>query len=270
MSNLATVNSVALTFDNVERLATAVAKSGLFGAKTPEQAMALMMLAQSEGLHPMAAARDYHIIEGRPAMKAEVMLARFQQAGGTVEWHQYDDQVCDATFAHPKGSNVRIKWDMQTAKQAGLGGKQMWSKYPRRMLWARVVSEGVRTCFPSCVLGVYTPEEIQDFDSAPQGNSLKSPAPVAAVLEAEVVHDEIDPATVEEFVQAIEGCPSLAALVIIGEQLAKRQFTKATQTKLRGAYRARKEQLEAVAAAASAVAAVIATPEADQLQKEKN
>jgi hypothetical protein len=36
------------------------------------------------------------------------------------------------------------------------------------MLRARVVSEGIRTVFPGCVVGTYTPEEIQDFDSKPQ------------------------------------------------------------------------------------------------------
>ena len=253
MTNLATVNTVALTFENVERLAVSIAKSGLFGAKTPEQALALMMLAQSEGLHPMAAARDYHVIDGRPAMKAEVMLARFQQAGGTVEWHQYDDSACDATFAHPKGSNVRIKWDLQTAKQAGLGGKQMWSKYPRRMLWARVVSEGVRTCFPACVLGVYTPEEIQDFEPTP----LARPAQAeAVVLEPEPTADSLSPEAVEGVLQSIEACSTEDALQIIVKQLKSVTLSKATHTRLAGAYRAKLEQFKTVLASAALIAAV--------------
>jgi hypothetical protein len=31
------------------------------------------------------------------------------------------------------------------------------------MLRARVVSEGIRSVYPGCVVGVYTPEEVQDF-----------------------------------------------------------------------------------------------------------
>jgi hypothetical protein len=251
MSNLA-LSTVALTFENVQQLATAVAKSGLFGAKTPEQAMALMMLAQSEGLHPMAAARDYHVIDGRPAMKAEVMLARFQSAGGTVKWHEYTDVSCEATFMHPRGSEVRILWDLGTAKQAGLGGKQMWSKYPRRMLWARVVSEGVRTCFPQCVLGVYTPEEIQDFDSP-----APVPTPAATVvLPAAPARDELDADAIEEITKAIEACSTEHALQTIGEQLSRRFLTKETTAKLRAAYRARFHLLEAAATAGAAVASL--------------
>ena len=41
-----------VTIGDIERMAAAVAKSGLFGVKQPEQAMALMLVAQAEGLHP--------------------------------------------------------------------------------------------------------------------------------------------------------------------------------------------------------------------------
>ena len=181
------------------------------------------------------------------------MLARFQQAGGTVEWHQYDDSACDATFAHPKGSNVRIKWDLQTAKQAGLGGKQMWSKYPRRMLWARVVSEGVRTCFPARVLGVYTPEEIQDFEPTP----LARPAQAeAVVLEPEPTADSLSPEAVEGVLQSIEACSTEDALQIIVKQLKSVTLSKATHTRLAGAYRAKLEQFKTVLASAALIAAV--------------
>ena len=43
---------------DIERMAVAVAKSGLFGMKTPEQAIALMLIAQAEGMHPAIAARE--------------------------------------------------------------------------------------------------------------------------------------------------------------------------------------------------------------------
>ena len=72
---------------DIERMALAVAKSGLFGVRTADEAMALMLIAQAEGQHPAIAARDYHIIQGRPALKADAMLARFQNSGGKVEYH---------------------------------------------------------------------------------------------------------------------------------------------------------------------------------------
>jgi hypothetical protein len=148
-------------------MALAVAKSGLFGIKTPDQALSLMLIAQAEGLHPAIAARDYHVIQGRPTLKADAMLARFQSAGGKVEWHDLTDAEVSGTFSHPAGGSARINWTMDMAKKANLTGKEVWKQYPRAMLRARVVSEGIRTVFPGVVVGVYTPEETEQFAAEP-------------------------------------------------------------------------------------------------------
>lgn len=161
MSNLIPVESI-------QTMAVAVAKSGLFGVKTPDQAMALMLIAQAEGLHPAIAARDYHIIQGRPALKADAMLARFQQNGGKVEWRKYTDEAVSAVMSHPSGGSVEIEWTYKMAERAGLTKNNTWRQYPRQMLRARVISEGIRTVFPGVAVGVYTPEEVADFDVKPQ------------------------------------------------------------------------------------------------------
>lgn len=155
-------------FGDMERLAEAVARSGMFGLKTKEQALVLMAISQGEGRHPALAARDYDIIQGRPAKKAEAMQRDFMEAGGKIEWHALDDTVADATFSHPQGGSLRITWDMSRAKEAGLGGKEMWKKFPRQMLRSRVVSEGVRSVFPSATSGMYVPEEMTDVTPRPQ------------------------------------------------------------------------------------------------------
>ena len=148
---------------DLERMARAVATSGLFGVKSPEQALALMLVAQAEGRHPALAAKDYDIIQGRPSKKAEAMLRDFLAAGGTVQWHQLDNTIADATFSHPQGGTARIDWTMDRAKEAGMGAKDMWKKFPRQMLRSRVVSEGVRTIYPMATSGMYVPEEVIEF-----------------------------------------------------------------------------------------------------------
>lgn len=163
---------------DIQIMASAIAKSGLFGIKTVDQALALMLIAQAEGLHPAIAARDYHIIQGRPALKADAMLARYQQNGGKVQWHDYTDKKVSATFSHPSGGSIKIDWDMERAKQAGLGGKENWNKYPRQMLKARVVSEGIRATAPGCNTGFYTPEEVQDFEPIDVTPKPQSPEPL--------------------------------------------------------------------------------------------
>lgn len=146
---------------DIERVAMAIAKGGLFGSKDPNAILTLCFLAHAEGQHPAVVFRDYHIIQGKPAKKAEAMLRDFITAGGRVEWHKLDDTCADATFTHPSGS-ARIDWTMDRAKKAGIS-TPMWSKYPRQMLRSRVISEGVRTVFPGATSGLYEESEVRDI-----------------------------------------------------------------------------------------------------------
>ena len=152
----------SVTFEQMERMASAVAKSGLFGIKTTEQALALMLVSQAEGRHPATAVQEYHVIQGRPSLKADTLLARYQQAGGTVKFEELSEKRCAVTFSHRASGSFTIDWTIEMAQRAGLAGKDTWKAYPRAMLRARVISEGVRTSFPGVAIGVYTPEEIAD------------------------------------------------------------------------------------------------------------
>lgn len=203
---------------DVEVMANAAAKSGLFGMKTPEQALALMMLCQAEGIHPMKAVAEYHIIQGRPALKADAMLARFLRAGGTVKWNRLDDKEVSATFTHPQTGEVTINWTLEMAKNAGLSGKDTWKQYPRQMLRSRVISEGVRTMYPGVADGIYTPEEVQDFDTKPPASPkgkeglkavlVEAPEPVSVqIVEAPnppVKQETISEAQYEEIISSLK------------------------------------------------------------------
>lgn len=162
------MSNALIPVDQIQTMAISIAKSNLFGVKTPDQALALMLIAQAEGMHPAIAARDFHIINGRPALKADAMLARFQTAGGTVKWNKYTDSEVSATVSHPQGGSVEISWTIDMANKAGLTKNPTWKQYPRQMLRARVISEGIRTVFPGVAVGVYTPEEVEDFAPAPK------------------------------------------------------------------------------------------------------
>lgn len=157
-----------IPFADIKQMAHAIGASKMFG-QSPEQALALMLVAQAEGRHPAIVARDYHIIQGRPSLKADAMLARFQQEGGRVKWHALTDAIADATFSHAAGGEIRLSWTIEQAKKAGLTGKSgPWQQFPRAMLRARLISEGIRTVYPGVLVGTYTPEEVQDFDTTAQ------------------------------------------------------------------------------------------------------
>ena len=175
--------SALVPFNEQERMAEVIAKSGMFGLKDTTAVLALMAVAQAEGRHPASVAKDYHMIQGRPALKADAMLARFQQAGGSVQWTTYKDEQVSGVFSHPQGGSLEVTWTLAQAKAIGLATKDNWKLYPRAMLRARVISEGIRSVYPAVIVGEYTVEEVQDFD-------VKAPV-VKEVPQIEIT-DEID------------------------------------------------------------------------------
>ena len=177
-----------LTLTDMGNMAKAFAQSGFFGYKNSSEAFTLMCLAQANGLHPAKAAERYHIIQGRPAMKADAMLAAFQESGGKVRWVKRTEKECTLHLSHPQGGELDVTWSIDRATKAGLTGKSTWKQYPTQMLSARCVSEGVRALYPACLCGMYTPEEVADFSKAPKAEQA---APAPERTEAEVVQTEL-------------------------------------------------------------------------------
>ena len=152
-------------FVEMQQMAKAIADSRLFGLTDVNQVLALGMVAQAEGHAFATAARDYHVIQGRPALKADAMMARFQAAGGKVNWEVYTDERVTGNFSHPNGGTLSVTWTIEQARSIGLVKPGSgWQKFPRAMLRSRCISEGIRSVYPGSVTGFYSPEEVQDFE----------------------------------------------------------------------------------------------------------
>src|SRR5207253_3013162 len=83
----------------------------------------------------------------------------------------------------------------------GLAGKDNWKNYPRQMLTARVISEGIRTVLPGVVAGVYTPEENQDFapePTRPTNPALRTLPPEAQAHSEQYARNNYDPSEDDE------------------------------------------------------------------------
>lgn len=179
---------VVYRFDEMQQMAQAIAASGLFGMREPTQALALMLVAQAEGLHPATAAQEYDLIQGKACRKTHSVLARFQGAGGKVDWHELTDEAAIATFSHPSGGSVKIDWTIDRAKKTkvwnkkkdayeALADRDMYRNYPRAMLRARCIAEGVRAVFPGAIGGMLVAEEAYD---APERDITPEPEPPRA------------------------------------------------------------------------------------------
>lgn len=172
-----------IPLSDMQVMSESIARSGLFGMKTADQALALMLVAQAEGMHPATITQDYDIIQGKACRKSHSVMARFQQTGGKVEWHELTDRLADATFSHPAGGALRMSWTWQQAESAKLTGKDNWRNYPRAMLRSRLIAEAIRAVYPAALGGMLMAEEAQDIDpEAPYFSATKGIDPATGEI----------------------------------------------------------------------------------------
>lgn len=163
------VKASEVNVDELYRVGKMLALSGYFDAKgnsdTAIAQIATKILAGREmGYPPFASVQGIHIIQGRPAVSANLMAA-------AVKAHpMYDyrvrimtDKECVIEFFQRNGD----KWESLgvstfNESDARKAGTKNMDKFARNMLFARAMSNGVRWFTPDCFSGntVYVPEEL--------------------------------------------------------------------------------------------------------------
>jgi hypothetical protein len=226
---LAVYAKIADPMAAVAQLGEQFFKSQIMRVSTPGDGAVLALTCICEGITPLEFVRTYHIIEGRPAMRADAMAAKFIAAGGQILWQEIGEhgKPAAATFTLGRQS-LPMTFTMEDARR--MLGKTKdgtdvidkpnsnWQKDPGAMLRARLVSKAVRILAPHIVAGVHTPEELQDVGEsttqaaptrggkrvtqAPTPEPVVTPEPapvvgdVGAVIDAEFTVDNEPQATV--------------------------------------------------------------------------
>jgi len=151
-------------YDQLERAATALMKSGYFKDVTSQyQAVVKVMAGAELGLPPFAAMSGIHIIQGKPVLGANVIATLVKNDPRyNYKVKQCNGATCELIWFED-GKEVGISsFTLDEAKGAGLTGKDNWTKYPSDMLFARAISRGARRYAPGIFGGspVYTPDEM--------------------------------------------------------------------------------------------------------------
>jgi hypothetical protein len=212
---LTTTNSRAgEIYSKIENPMLAVAELGkmfhqsqIMGVATPGDGAVLALTCMCEGITPLEFAKTYHIIKGRPSMKADAMSARFRQSSGKVRWINLGDdgKEAKAEFSYD-GQTLEIAYTIDDAKKV-MGkddkGKDRidhpdsnWSKDRGAMLRARLITKAIRIIAPELIAGVYTPEELEDSAAAPAAPAKDRAARKKELESAAVVVTEEAPAEV--------------------------------------------------------------------------
>jgi len=223
-------NEVAVSANNgfmiVQNLAQAkecakiIASSGFcpksFMGK-PDDVLVALQMGSELGLKPMQALQNIAIINGRPSLYGDAMIAVCRQAPNFEYIHEeYDEKDNSYTCrAKRKGEpEVVQKFSEKDARLAKLWGKQgPWTDYPKRMLQMRARGFALRDCFPDLLRGIVDQSEAGDYVvSEPKNITPRkaTPKPVQTV-EAEVVEMEDTPflnSELEDITVALDACKS--------------------------------------------------------------
>jgi hypothetical protein len=158
-----------VNMDELKRLGMMLALSGYFdqhndqGVATAQ--MCVKVLAGREiGFGPFAAVNGIHIIKGKPSISANIMAAAVK-SHPTYDYRvrvMTDKEVAIDFFEIMDGKREKIGTSEFNAADAAKAGTQNMGKFPRNMLFARAMSNGVRWYCPDVFSGnsVYTPEEL--------------------------------------------------------------------------------------------------------------
>lgn len=150
--------------EDVIRLADIFAKSGMFqtdnGSQSAAQLVVKIMAGQEIGVAPFAAANGMQIIKGKCSPGANMMAAKVKSSGKyDYRVLRMDDQAVEIAFFQ---GDTKIGVSAFTIQDAQKAGTQNIQKFPRNMLFARALSNGVKWYCPDIFNGVatYTPDEM--------------------------------------------------------------------------------------------------------------
>jgi len=124
---------------------------------------ACILYGDEVGVPPMRALAHIAIVDGRPAMSAELMTALILQAGHEL-WTEEASNARVTIAGRRRDSDKvdAVTWTMDDAKRAGLANKTNWTKYPRAMLGHRATAELARKKFADAIGGLPMIEELDD------------------------------------------------------------------------------------------------------------
>ena len=233
-----------LSYSEIEQISKAFVASGMFGTDMDKisKGITKIMAGQELGLAPFASMRAVHVIEGNATLSANTMAGMVKSSGRydytivkkeldgcTIDFYEYQkgkrvkvgtesfdiDEARMAGMFDPECPNAPMEHNLRDIQKRGRGGstymkhntcncKDNWKNYPKAMMFARAISNGVRTYCPDVFSGmlVYTPDELNAqvradgtvIDMDADGNitnmpEQKSDSKKSEKEEAEVVED---------------------------------------------------------------------------------
>ena len=150
----------------------------------PQDTLVAMMMGSELGLHPIQALQNIAVINGKPSIYGDAMLALVQNHsafGGIQESFDEAAQVATCIVWRKSGEKHTVTFSQADAKQAGLWGKPgPWTQYPKRMMTFRARGFALRDQFADALAGLISREEAEDMPERDMGNAQRHEQPKEA------------------------------------------------------------------------------------------
>ena len=154
-------------------------KSGMFAdIKSAQQAVVKIMAGAEMGISPFAAMSGIHIIQGKPTIGAGLMAARVK-GFGKYDYRvlEHTDKVCSIEFGEKTPAGLKsLGTSTFTIDDAKKAGTKNLDRFPKNMLFARAMSNGVKWYTPDIYESpVYVPEEMESVTIDASAEVVETP-----------------------------------------------------------------------------------------------
>jgi len=160
------------TFEDMKKYAEVFIESGFFkDIKDVAQAIVKIQAGKEMGFPPIMSMNGIHImeIEGKHGEKKVAITVGSKLMSDAIKRHpKYDYKVkehtnlkCTLEFFQDGEYLNEETFTMDDAKRIGVSNKTNWQRYPKNMLFARAMSNGIKFHCPDALGGpVYHPDEL--------------------------------------------------------------------------------------------------------------
>ena len=161
--------------------------------KKPGNILVAMQWGAEIGLQPLQAMQNIAVINGRPSLWGDAVLALVRSSGLLEQFEETQTDDVATCIVKRKGHKAVTKtFSKEDAKRAGLLSKAgPWSQYPRRMMQMRARGYALRDEFTDILKGFGVAEEERDkeIDVTPEPSNIKKHQG-ASGLKAQLEHRE--------------------------------------------------------------------------------
>jgi hypothetical protein len=151
------------------------ALSGMFpDVKTKAQGAVKILAGRELGLSPFESMKNIYLVNGRLAIMSNALASLVKKSTKyDYQVKSLTDEECTIIFYRIKSDSEKEVLGTSTftskdAAKAGLINKDNWKSYPKNMLFARALANGVRWYAPDSACGWHTMEEMTDLEPSIQ------------------------------------------------------------------------------------------------------